>query len=242
MSTTPTERSPSYAAVTAGPSTRSTTSSTTARSKTVAKSAAPTTTAAARRSGEAAATRKSPTTATVSKPRVTSVEVVRLPVKSIIRAGVQNAAKPVRAPSHPLQRTLPEAGGSRPSVEKQKCGEGAVKKLPANKEPPISTRTRRATSVPAEKSEDTARRERVSPNPPRHIENYISLLSSDEEGTQFQPSGVGRLMLRRKKATGPLPKTTSNEGVVTRSRRSTSVPVEKSAMEARLLALDRPSS
>ncbi|KYN12750.1 hypothetical protein ALC57_15075, partial [Trachymyrmex cornetzi] len=116
-------------------------------------------------------------------------------------------------------------GGSRPSVEKQKCGEGAVKKLPANKEPPISTRTRRATSVPAEKSEDTARRERVSPNPSCHIENYISLLSSDEESTQFQPSGVRRLMLRRKKSTGPPPKTTSNEGVVTRSRRpATSLP------------------
>ncbi|KYN22491.1 hypothetical protein ALC57_05102, partial [Trachymyrmex cornetzi] len=163
--------------------------------------------------------RKSPTTATVSKPRVTSVEIVRLPVKSTIKAGVQSAAKPVRAPSRPPQRTSPEAGDSRPPVTKEKCGEGAVKKLPANKEPPISTRTRRATSVPAEKSEDTARRERVSPHPPRHIENYISLLSSDEEGTQFQPGGVGRLTLKRKKATGPPSKTTSNEGVVTRSRR-----------------------
>ncbi|XP_018374539.1 PREDICTED: transcription initiation factor TFIID subunit 12-like [Trachymyrmex cornetzi] len=124
----------------------------------------------------------------------------------------------------------------------RKCGEGAVKKLPANKEPPVSTRTRRATSVPAEKCADTARRERVSPHPPRHIENYISLLSSDEEGTQFQSSGVGRLKLTRKKATGPPPTITSNEGVVTRSRRSTSAPVEKSAMDARLLALDRPSS
>ncbi|XP_018370109.1 PREDICTED: mucin-5AC-like [Trachymyrmex cornetzi] len=240
-STTPMNNSPSYAAVTAGPSTRSTTSSTTARSRTVAKSAAPITTAA-RRSGEAAATRKSPTTATVSRPRVTSVEVVRLPVKSIPKAGVQNAAKPVRAPSHPPQRTSLEAGGPRPPVAKEKCGEGAVKKLPANKEPPISTRTRRATSVPAEKSEDTARRERVSPHPPRHIESNISLLSSDEEGTQFQPNGVGRLKLKRTKATGPPPKTTSNERVVTRSRRSTSAPVEKSAVDARLLAPDRPSS
>ncbi|XP_018362812.1 PREDICTED: uncharacterized protein DKFZp434B061-like, partial [Trachymyrmex cornetzi] len=168
--------------------------------------------------------------------------VVRLPVKSTTKAGVQNAAKPVRAPSHPPQRTSPEAGGSRPPVTNRKSGEGAIKKLPANKEHPISTRTRRATSVPAEKCEATARRERVSPHPPRHIENYISLLSSDEEGTQFQPSGVGRLTLKRKKATGPPPKTTSNEGVVTRSRRSTSAPVEKSAVDARLLALDRPSS
>ncbi|KYN12749.1 hypothetical protein ALC57_15074 [Trachymyrmex cornetzi] len=62
-----------------------------------------------------------------------------------------------------------------------------------------SLSTRRATSVPAEKSEDTARRERVSPHPSRHIESNISLLSSDEEGTQFQPGGVGKLTLRKKK-------------------------------------------
>ncbi|KYN14799.1 hypothetical protein ALC57_12991 [Trachymyrmex cornetzi] len=227
-STTPTSRSASYATVTADPSTRSTTSSTTARSKTVVKSAAPIVLSReARRSGDAAATRKSPTTATVSKPRVVSVEV--------------NPVKPVHAPSHPLQRTPPVAGSSRQPVMKEKCGEGAFKKLPANKEQPISSRTRRATSMPAEKS-DTTRRERVSPHPPRHIGNYISLTSPGEEGTQFQPGGVGRLSLRRKKATGPPPMTTSNEGMVTRSRRLTSSPVEKSVTEARLLALDRPSS
>ncbi|XP_018360507.1 PREDICTED: cell wall protein DAN4-like [Trachymyrmex cornetzi] len=111
-STTPTSRSPSYAAVTASPSTRSTTSSTTARSKTVAKSAAPTTTTReARRFGEAAATRNSPRTATVNKPCVVSVEIVKLPIKSISKTGVQNATKPARAPSHTPQRTSPEAGG-----------------------------------------------------------------------------------------------------------------------------------
>ncbi|KYN20097.1 hypothetical protein ALC57_07554, partial [Trachymyrmex cornetzi] len=84
-------------------------------------------------------------------------EVVRLPVKSTTKAGVQNAAKPVRAPSHPPQRTSPEAGGSRPPVTNRKSGEGAIKKLPANKEHPISTRTRRATSVPAENLPPTTR-------------------------------------------------------------------------------------
>ncbi|KYN14521.1 hypothetical protein ALC57_13275, partial [Trachymyrmex cornetzi] len=191
--------------VTAGPSTRSTTSSTTVRSKTVAKSAAPTTTTReARRSGEAATTRKSPRSATVSKPRVVSVEIVKLP----------NAAKPARAPSHPPQRTSPEAGGSRPSVEKIKCGEGALKKLSTNKDLPVSFRTQRATSVPVE----------------------------DEEGTPFQPGGMGRLSLRRNWLTKPPPITTSSEGVVMRSGRSTSAPVEKNAMDARLSALDRPSS
>ncbi|XP_018358522.1 PREDICTED: uncharacterized protein LOC108758207, partial [Trachymyrmex cornetzi] len=182
-STTPTSRSPSYAAVTAGPSTRSTTFSTTARSKTVAKTAAPTTTTReARRSGEAAAMRKSPRTATVSKPRVMSVKIMKLPVKSISKTGVQNAAKLARAPSQPPQRTSPVAGGSRPSVEKIKCGEGALKKLPVNKDLPVSSRIRRATSVPVEKCDDTARRERVSPHPSRNIKNYILLSSSDEEG------------------------------------------------------------
>ncbi|KYN27567.1 hypothetical protein ALC57_03026, partial [Trachymyrmex cornetzi] len=228
-STTPTSRSPSYAAVTAGPSTRST-SSTTARSKTIAKSAAPnTTTREARRSGEAVTTRKSPMTAMVSKPRVVSVEVVKLPVKTIQKAGVQNAAKPARAPSHPPppppQRTSSEAGW----------------KVTTNDQP-VSSKTRRATSVPVEKSNDTTRWEHVSPHPPRIKGTHILISSSsDEEGTPFQPGSVGRQSVRRKKVTGPPPTTTSNEGAVTRSRRSTSAPVE-SAVDARLTALDRPSS
>ena len=241
-STTSTSRSPSYAAVTAGPSIRSTTTSTTARSKTAAKSAAPNiTTTTARRSGEAAATRKPPTTATVSKPRVLSVETVRLPVGDIHRAGVQNAAKPARAPSRPPQRTSPEAGGPRTSGAKERCGEGAYRKLPASTNS-TSARTRRATSVPVEKSEGTARRERVSPHPPPKGIDILISSTSEEEGTPYQPGGVGRLRLRRRKVTGPPPKTTPEEGVVTRARRSTSAPVEKSALNARLTALDRPSS
>ncbi|XP_018311003.1 mucin-5AC-like, partial [Mycetomoellerius zeteki] len=197
--------SPSYAAVTAGPSSRTTTSSTIARSGTVATSAAPKITEA-RRSGEAAATRKPPTTATVSKPRVVSVETVKLSVKPV-RASAQNATRSARAPSHPPQRTSPEAGGPRKSMEKEKCGEGAYKKLPANHDLPVSSRTRRATSVPIEKREDTARRERVSPHPPRRKIYNISS-SSDDEGTPIQPGGVGRPM--RRKETGPPPVTPSS--------------------------------
>ena len=236
---TSTSKSPSYAAVTAGPSSvRSTTTSTTARSRTVARSAAPNTTRTteARRSGEAAATRRPPT---VSEPRALSVESVRLPVKEIQRAGVPNAAKPARAPSRPPQRT-PLAGGPRTSIgAKEKCGEGAHKKLPANSNEPVSSRTRRATSVPVENSEGTARRERVFPHPPRHGIELILSSSSDEEGTPHQSGGVGRLRLRSSKATGPPPTITSREGVV---RRSASAPVEKSAVHARLIALDRTSS
>ncbi|KYN09762.1 hypothetical protein ALC57_18115, partial [Trachymyrmex cornetzi] len=226
-SITQTIRSPSYAAVTAAPSTRSISSSTIARSKTVAKAcstnsrkrhksdASIATSEEGRRSGEAAAMRKSPMTATVSKPRVVSVKVVRLLVKTIQKAGVQNAVKSARAPSHPPQRTSSEAMGPRRAVEKEKCGEGAYRKLLANKERPISSRTRRATSVPVENSE-TTRRGRISPHPPRNKDNYIINIISTEP-----------------------PITTFYEGVVTRS---ISAPVEKSAVDARLNALDRPSS
>ncbi|KYN42488.1 hypothetical protein ALC56_03034 [Trachymyrmex septentrionalis] len=142
-STTPT-RSPSYTAVTAGPSSvRNSSTSTTARSKTVAKNAAPNMTKTATRSGEAAAMRRPSMTVTVSKPRVVSVKIVRLPVKEV---GVRNAAKP------------------------------------------------------------------------------------------------RRLRLQRKKVAGPSSTMTSNEGVVTRLKRSTSASIEKSAVTARLTALDRTSS
>jgi len=123
---------------------------------------------------------------------------------------------------------------------KEKCGEEAYKKLPANSNNPISTRTRQATSVPVENSEGTTRRECVSPHPPHKGIKLILTFSTDEEGTPYQSGGVGRLRLRRNKATGP-PTMTFREGVVTRARKLTSAPVEKSAMDARLTALDRTS-
>ncbi|KYN11467.1 hypothetical protein ALC57_16386, partial [Trachymyrmex cornetzi] len=132
-------------------------------------------------------------------------------------------------------------GGSWTSVTKEKCGEGALKKLPAINEQPVS-RTRRATSVPAEKSDDQTGARLPTPSSSYRKLYLITLTSPDEEGTQFQPGGVGRLSLKRNRSTRPPPTTTSSEGVVTRFRRSTSAPVEKSVMDARLLALDRSSS
>jgi len=55
-----------------------------------------------------------------------------------------------------------------------------------------SISTRRATSVPVEKSEDTVRREHVSPLSPLKGINYI-LTSSPEGGTPYQPGDKGRL-------------------------------------------------
>lgn len=99
--------------------------------------------------------------------------------------------------------------------------------MPANSNNPISTRTRQATSVPVENSEGTTRRERISPHPPHKGIKLILTFSSDE-GTPYQSGGVGRLQLRRNKATGPPPTMTFRERVVTRVRRLTSAPVEKS--------------
>ena len=60
--------------------------------------------------------------------------------------------------------------------------------MPANTNP-VSIRTRWATNVPVERSDDTARQERVSPHPPHKGIEIILTSSSDEEDTPFQPGG-----------------------------------------------------
>ncbi|KYM95893.1 hypothetical protein ALC62_13456 [Cyphomyrmex costatus] len=190
--------SPSFAAVTAGPS-RGTTTSTAARSTAASRAAPNRTTAitAAKQSGDAAETRMPPTTATVSGPRVVSVQRIRLPDNQLQRIGVRSNTS-TRAPSRPPQITPPIAGATR-----TRCGEGATRKLPARTSPPVSARTRRATSVPIEHREGTARRERVSPHPPP----LVNLSSSDsEEGTPRNIGGAGR---QRRKMTAPPPSDTT---------------------------------
>ncbi|EGI60234.1 hypothetical protein G5I_11569 [Acromyrmex echinatior] len=161
----------------------------TARSKIVANSAAPnatTTITTARKSGKAAATRKSPTTATVSKPRVLSAEIVAYqgdPASRLAKRG-QTSTSSI---SPPAENITGRPRGSRTSMSaKEKCGEGIYKKLPANIENPISTRTE-CKQLTCQLRRAKARWERVSQHSPL---KGIILSSSVEEGT---PVGVRKL-------------------------------------------------
>jgi len=113
-------------------------------------------------------------------------------LKETQRAGVQNAAKPARGPSHSLAENSTGGGGGGSTIIKRRKGEvrrGSIQEV-ANTDNSISTR--RATSVPVEKSENTVRREHVSPLSPLKGINYI-LTSSPEGGMPYQPGDKGRL-------------------------------------------------
>ncbi|XP_039309675.1 uncharacterized protein LOC120358701 [Solenopsis invicta] len=259
--------SPSYATVTAGELPSRPPAPVEARRHSAAQAMPHTTTTAAAAStsaaaAAAAATSAGPPTTATGKPRVLSVQLVRLPIKikaarpattrakptplirpaptgatraSVSAANSQSVAtRSARAPSHPPQRTSPVAGASASSSTTTRwSGEGAQRSPLDRRTPParnaggqsVATRTRRATSVPTEKSDSAARLECVPPHP----------------RTRGAATSIGKAGGTKEKPPDSTPPTNVQGGVATRTRsRASSTPVEKSALEARLAALDRP--